>query len=434
MHPASNSAEFAVRRAAVLAAIEPGVLIVAARRETSGGGLGEPFRQDSDFYYLTGFEEPDAVLVLRAGSDAPYVLFVRPRDPLRERWDGLRAGVDGARDVYGADCAFLLAELEAELPRLLEDTPRVFHLLGRDRRFDDRILDAVARVRGRARERICAPHSIVDPAGVLGALRVVKSPFEVAAMQRAADVTCSAHREVMRLARAGMGEQELDAVLLGEFRRGGARRPAYPPIVAAGGNATTLHYDRNDGSLMAGSLVLVDAGCELDHYAADVTRTFPVDGRFTPEQAAVYGVVLAAQEAALGAVRPGVTLDAVHDAAVEVLTRGLVELGMIAGPVTQAIEDGLYKPYYMHRTSHSLGLDVHDAANYHGFGGPLVLAPGMVLTVEPGLYFPPGDPGVRFAGTGVRIEDDVLVTQEGGVLLTAAAPKTLEAVEAACAR
>ncbi len=426
-------AEFAARRAAVLAAIEPGVMVVPARREGAYAGVGEPFRQDSDFLYLTGFEEPDAVLVLRSGAEAPYVLFVRPRDPERERWTGPRAGPEGATERYGADRAGVLGDLDAELSRLLENTPRLFYRLGRDRRFDDRVLDALDRARARARQGIYAPGSIEDPAQVLAPLRAVKSAAELERMARAAAITCAAHLHAMRLARAGLGEQDLDALLLREFRAGGAR-PAYPPIVAAGANATILHYDRNDGPLAAGGLVLIDAGCEYDHYAADVTRTFPVSGRFTAPQAEVYRLVLAAQAAAVGAARPGVTLEAVHAAAVEVLTRGLVEMGLVEGPVTAAVEAGRYKPFYMHRTSHFLGLDVHDAGVYCDASGPRRLEPGMVVTVEPGLYFAPEAAPEPYRGIGVRIEDDVLVTTDDAVVLTSAAPSSLESVEAACAR
>ncbi len=425
--------EIAARRAAVLAAIHPGVMVLPARRESACGGVGEPFRQDSDFLYLTGFEEPDAVLVLRSDADAPFALFVRPRDPERERWSGPRAGPDGVRERHGADWAGTLSELDAELPRLLENTPRLFYRLGRDRRFDDRILDALDRVRARARQGVFAPGSIEDPAQVLGPMRAVKSPAELERMGRAAAITCAAHVQAMRRARAGGGEQDLDALLLAEFRAGGAR-PAYPPIVAAGANATVLHYERNDGRLVDGELVLIDAGCEYDHYAADVTRTFPVSGRFTAPQADVYRIVLAAQAAAVRAVRPGVTLETVHQAAVEVLTEGLVDLGLVEGPAAAAVREERYRPFYMHRTSHFLGLDVHDAGIYCDASGPRRLERGMVITVEPGLYFPPETAPEPFRGIGVRIEDDVLVTSDGAEVLTSAAPSSVESIEAACTR
>ncbi|MBN2195588.1 MAG: aminopeptidase P N-terminal domain-containing protein [Polyangiaceae bacterium] len=425
--------EHAARRAAVLAAIHPGVMVVPARREGAYGGVGEPFRQDSDFWYLTGFDEPDAVLVLRSGAERPCVVFVRPRDPERERWYGPRVGVEGAPDALGVDAAFPLAELEAELPKLLENVSRLFFRLGRDRRLDDRVLEAVDRVRARARQGVFSPHAIVDPGTVLGPLRSIKSAAELAEMERAIAITCAAHRAAMQRARAGVSEAEIEAVLLAEFRAGGARRPAYPPIVAGGKNATILHYDRNDGRFEAGDLVLIDAGCEYMHYAADVTRTFPVCGRFTSAQAEIYELVLAAQGAAVQAVRPGVTLDIVHGAAVEVLTRGLVDLGLVQGPVATAIEEERVKPYYMHRTSHFLGLDVHDAGVYSDAEGPCRLKEGMVITVEPGLYFASSGEAGPFAGIGVRIEDDVLVSSDGALVLTSAAPKSVEAIEAACA-
>jgi Xaa-Pro aminopeptidase len=393
------------------------------------------WRQDSDFHYLSGFDEPDSVLVLRGGAEPRFVLFVRPRDAEREAWDGPRAGVDGAVADFGADAAHPIAELGERLPELLGGVESVYYRLGRERGNDDVVLRALDGVRRLARKGVACPRAIVDPVVALHEQRLVKTPEEIERMQRAALITEAGHREVMAGTRAGMFEYEAEALLRGAFRRGGAERHAYPPIVGSGPNATILHYRKNDRRMQDGDLLLVDAGCEYDYYASDVTRTFPVSGTFTAAQRAVYQVVLDAQLAAISAARPGATVDDVHAVACRALTSGLIELGIVEGPLDKAMDEERYKPWYMHRTSHWLGMDVHDVGVYFIAGKPRALLPGMVITVEPGLYFGAADERVRpeLRGIGIRIEDDVLVTEAEPQNLTASIPKQIDAVEQACA-
>jgi Xaa-Pro aminopeptidase len=416
--------------------IGSGVLVVfAAPFLYRNNDVEHEWRQDSDFHYLSGFDEPDSVLVLRGGSEPRFVLFVRPRDAERETWDGPRAGVEGAVATFGADAAHPIGELAERLPELLGNTESLYYRLGRERANDDVVLRALDGVRRLARRGVACPRSIVDPVVALHEERLVKTPAEIELMQRAARITEAGHREVMSGVRAGMFEYEAEALLRGAFRRGGSERHAYPPIVGSGPNATILHYRKNDRCMQDGDLLLVDAGSEYDYYASDVTRTFPVSGTFTAPQRAVYQVVLDAQLAAIAAARPGATVDDVHAVACRALTSGLIELGVIEGPLDKAIEEERYKPWYMHRTSHWLGMDVHDVGVYYLAGKPRSLVPGMVLTVEPGLYFGAGDERVRaeLRGIGVRIEDDVLVTEGEPRNLTDTIPKQIDAVEQACA-
>jgi Xaa-Pro aminopeptidase len=389
------------------------------------------YRQDSDLYYLTGLDEPESVLLLtNEHPEHRSVLFVRPRDPSREIWDGPRAGVDGAVAQFGADVAFPIGELAQRLPDYLSDASRLFYRLGRDARFDARVLSAVDVVRGRARMGVCAPREIIDPGTIVHEMRMRKSGSELDAMRRAAEITAQAHARAMQVARPGRYEYEVEAELLSVFRRQGAERPAYGSIVGSGPNATVLHHRRNDRRIENGDLVLIDAGAEYGYYACDVTRTFPVSGRFSPAQRAIYELVLSAQLAAIAAVRPGTTLNEVHRQALEVLVAGMVKLGLIEGPTSAALEQERYKPYYMHRTSHWLGMDVHDVGDYFVAKQPRELEPGFVFTIEPGLYIAPGsacDPS--WHGIGVRIEDDVLVTDDGPHVLTAAIPKRVEDLE-----
>ncbi|MEY4581125.1 MAG: hypothetical protein RL701_5828 [Pseudomonadota bacterium] len=389
------------------------------------------YRQDSDLFYLTGLDEPDSVLLLTtAHPEQRSVLFVRPRDPSRETWDGPRTGVDGAVAQFGADAAFPIDELATRLPDYLQDVDQLHYRLGRDRHFDERVLTAIDAVRARARLGVTPPRAIVDPGPIVHEMRLRKSAAEVDTMLRAAQITTEAHAQAMRIARPGRYEYEVEAELMRVFRAQGAERPAYGSIVGSGPNATILHHRRNNRLMEDGDLLLIDAGAEFDYYACDVTRTFPVNGRFTPSQRAIYDIVLAAQLAAIAAVRPGVTLPDVHQRALEVLVDGLVTLGLIAGPVSDAIEQERYKPYYMHRTSHWLGMDVHDVGDYFVDKRPRVLEPGFVLTIEPGLYVAHGSPcDPTWHGIGVRIEDDVLVTHDGPHVLTAAIPKRAEDLE-----
>jgi Xaa-Pro aminopeptidase len=424
---------FRERRERVRAAIDPGVLIVpAARLAIRNNDVEHEYRQDSDLFYLTGFDEPESVLVLSSVRDAPCVMFVRTRDPEREAWDGARAGVEGVVRDFGADEAHPIGELAEKLPQLLENVPRLYYRLGNDRAFDELVLGSIGRVRARARHGVSWPTNIVDPATVVHELRLVKEERELACMRRAVEITRDAHLEVMARAQAGCHEYEIEAMLRATFRSHGSERSAYPPIVGSGPNATVLHHRRNDRKIEDGDLVLVDAGSEYAYYASDVTRTFPVNGRFSEAQRKIYEIVLEAQLASIGQVRPTATLEDVHRASVEVLARGLVELGLIEGPVERAIEEQHYKPYYMHRTCHWLGMDVHDVGAYYRDGKARALEPGMVLTVEPGLYFAGHGVPAPYRGIGVRIEDDVLVTTDGSEVLSRDIPKRVDDVERAC--
>jgi Xaa-Pro aminopeptidase len=395
------------------------------------------YRQDSDVHFLSGFAEPECVLVIVASENGPKTtLFVRPRDPEREIWDGVRAGVDGAKAHFGADEAFPISELGVELPKLLEDRDRLYYRAGRDRAFDDRMFAALDRARARAKLGHGFPTEIVDPATVVHELRLHKDAEALASMRRAAAITTVAHKACMAAVRPGMYEYEIEAILLDTFRKNGSERAAYGSIVGSGPNATVLHYRSNDRLMAEGELLLIDAGCEYGYHASDVTRTFPVSGKFTEPQRKIYDLVLAAQLAGFAATKPGSTLDAVHAACVEVLAKGLLELGLLKGTLAEVLETTSYKRFYMHKTSHWLGMDVHDVGRYHTARKARPLAPGMVLTVEPGLYVSAHDETVapEWRGIGVRIEDDLLVTESGYENLTAEIPKTVAEVEAACAR
>lgn len=423
---------FAQRRRQLLAAIGDGLAILpAAPVQIHSHDVGHDYRQDSDFFYLTGFDEPQSVLVLDGRSaEAPMTLFVRSRDPVRERWDGARAGVEGACAQFGADVAYPIDELSERLPELMANRRQVFCRLGQDRSFDDTIFAAVRDVRRRARTGVQAPSEFVDVGESLHAARLIKSSQELAAIAGAGAITRLAHLQAMEVARPGAYEYEVEAELLRVFRRHGAERPAYGSIVASGSNATILHHRRNDRRMEEGDLLLIDAAAELDYYASDVTRTFPISGRFTRAQRALYEVVLKAQTVAIDAVRPGTAFDDVHKAALRVLVAGLVDLGLLEGPVDDAIEKKRYEPFYMHRTSHFLGMDVHDVGHYFEDGRSRPLLPGMVLTVEPGLYIAlDADVPEEFRGIGIRIEDDIAVTEDGSRNLTPNIPKDPDELE-----
>jgi Xaa-Pro aminopeptidase len=423
----------AERRERVFQRLGPGALLLPAARLALRSADSEfPFRQDSDFHYLTGFGEPDAVCVLRQAPEPRFVLFVRPRDRDAEIWNGRRAGVEGACAQYGADAAYPLAELETRLPELLRDTDTLFYALGRDSVMDARVLALVAEHRRTRPRRGRGIIRIDDPGPIVHEMRILKDSYELDRMRAAARVTCAAHARIMREARPGMHEFEIEAMLEHDFRTSGASGPAYGSIVGAGDNATILHYRDNRSVLCEGQAVLVDAGCEMDSYASDVTRTFPAGTRFTTEQAALYDLVLAAQLAAIDTVRPGARFGDAHDRAVDVLCAGLVDLGFVTGPAARVRDSGDYRTYYMHRTGHWLGLDVHDVGLYDVSGASRVLEPGMIVTVEPGLYVAAdaASAPAAFRGIGVRIEDDVLVTPDGNDVLTAAAPKRRSEIEA----
>jgi Xaa-Pro aminopeptidase len=394
------------------------------------------YRQDSDFYYLTGFVEPESVLVLATDHpDHRSVLFVRPRDPDREVWDGARAGVDGAVRDFGVDAAFPISELAQRLPDYLQNHEKLLYRLGKDRAFDEKMLAALDATRARSRRAISWPTQIVDTASLVHEMRLFKSKEEVSTMQRAAAITRDAHIAAMQLAKPGRYEYEVEAALRQVFRKNGSERPAYAPIVGSGPNATVLHYRQNDRRMDAGDLLLIDAGCEYGYYASDVTRTFPVSGKFSAPQEGIYRIVLDAQLAAIEATRPGATLEQIHDQALLVIIDGLIARGLLPDDRQKVVDEHLYRPFYMHRTSHWLGMDVHDVGAYFRDQKPRPLEAGMVITVEPGIYIGAGNALVppEYRGIGVRIEDDVLVTEGGQLNLTADIPKSVSELERACA-
>jgi Xaa-Pro aminopeptidase len=391
-----------------------------------------PHRADSDFYYLTGFSEPDAVAVLIPGrGHGEFLLFCRERDPAMETWVGPRAGTEGAVADYGADDAFPITDIDDILPGLMEDREQVFYTMGARPEFDKSVMEWVRRIRMGNRRGARTPDKFVALEHLLHDMRLYKNRAEVRAMRKAARVACSGHMRAMQACRVGMYEYEIEAELLHEFRSAGMV-PAYPSIVGGGKNGCILHYTRNDDRLQDGDLLLIDAGAEYDCYASDITRTFPVNGQFTAAQKALYNVVLAAQKAAIRQVRAGNHWNAPHTAAVRTLTRGLLTLGILKGRLADLIKKDAYRRFYMHRTGHWLGMDVHDVGDYKVGGEWRVLEPGMVLTVEPGLYIPAGSRGVakKWWNTGIRIEDDVLVTRDAPDVLTEAAPKSVAEIEA----
>jgi Xaa-Pro aminopeptidase len=390
-----------------------------------------PYRADSYFHYLTGFPEPDAVLVLVAGAAAESILFCREKDIEKEIWDGFRHGPDGAREAFGVDRAYSFSELDARLAELFADQPALWYALGHEPAWDARIAAALNAVRAQTRAGKRAPATIHDLRAVLDEMRLVKDTHEIDLMRKAAQIAGAAHRRAMRFTAPAKFEFEVEAEFLHEFRRQGSQFPAYKPIVAGGANACILHYVGNDQPLKNGDLLLIDAGCELDGYASDITRTFPVNGKFSGPQADVYGLVLDAQAAAIATIKPGASFMAPHDAAVRVLAQGMLDLKLLEGSLDGVIESESYKRFYMHRTGHWLGLDVHDAGEYRSGEAWRILAPGMTLTVEPGCYIRPADDvPAAFHNIGVRIEDDVLVSADGCEILTADTPKTIAAIEA----
>ena len=428
-----NQKDFARRRRQLMRMIGKGgiAILPAAPTRVRNRDVEHPYRQDSDFHYLSGFPEPEAVLVLMPGrAHGEYVLFCRDRDPERETWDGRRAGPEGALRDFGADDAFPIADIDDILPGMLEHSERVYYTMGLHAEFDQRLLGWLNQLRAGAKTGVATPAEFVALDHLLHDMRMFKSRSEVAAMRKAARIAAGAHVRAMRACRAGLMEYEIEAEFLHEFRRHAATT-AYQPIVGGGANGCILHYIENSARLKDGELLLIDAGCEYECYASDITRTFPVSGRFSAAQRALYEVVLAAQLAAIDKVRPGNHWDEPHDAAVRVLTRGLVRLGLLKGRVPALIRDGAYRRFYMHRTGHWLGLDVHDVGDYKVGDEWRILEPGMVMTVEPGLYVAPGSRGVpkKWWGTGIRIEDDVLVTADGHEVLSADAPKDPDEIE-----
>ena len=388
------------------------------------------YRPDSDFYYLTGFPEPEAVAVLVPGRpQGEFLLFCRERNPERELWDGPRAGPEGAVAAFGADDGYPIDDLDDILPGLLERSDRVYYSIGKNE-FDQKLLAFIQTLNSK-RQSSHAPSEIVALDHLLHEMRLFKSRGEAGTMRRSARIAVAAHTRAMQAARPGMIEYELEAEFLHEFRRHGADC-SYPPIVAAGANACVLHYRANNAPLRDGDLLLIDAGAEYDCYASDITRTFPVNGRYSQEQRAIYDIVLAAQAAAIDEVRPGRAFDAYHEAAVRVITRGLIRIGLLEGSLEKNLREHAYRAFYMHKTGHWLGLDVHDVGDYRIDGEFRLLEPGMVVTVEPGIYIAPELKKVpaRWRGIGVRIEDDVVVTRGDPVVLTSDVPRDADAIEA----
>jgi Xaa-Pro aminopeptidase len=407
-------------------------IIPTATEQVRNRDVEFPFRADSDFYYLTGFREPDAVAVLiPKRPHGEYLLFCRERDPEMETWTGRRAGTRGAIDSYDADDAFPFSDIDEILPGLMESCDRVYYTMGSRPQFDQRVMEWINRLREGARTGMRTPDKFVSLEHLLHDMRLYKSRSEIRVMRSAAKVACNAHRRAMQACRAGMKEYEIEAELLHEFRRAGMV-PAYSSIVGGGANGCVLHYTENSAPLDDGDLLLIDAGAEYDCYASDVTRTFPVNGRFSAAQKALYEVVLAAQTAAIKKVRAGNHWNDPHEAAVRVLTRGLLKLGILKGKLADLLRNDAYRRFYMHRTGHWLGMDVHDVGDYKVGNEWRVLEPGMVLTVEPGLYIPAGSRGVarKWWNTGIRIEDDVLVTPDEPEILSDAVPRTVAGIEA----
>jgi Xaa-Pro aminopeptidase len=430
-----TKAEYARRRKALMQQMEPNsiAIVPAAKEKIRSRDTHFTFRQDSDVHYLSGFDEPDVVLVLIPGrAHGEFVIFCRERDRAKEIWDGYRAGPEGACKIHGADDAFPISDIDEILPGLIEGRERVYYALGRDPEFDAQVMGWINRIRAKVRAGATPPGEFLDLSHFLHDLRLYKSAAELRLMAEAGRIAAAAHCRAMRFCKPGVFEYQLEAEILHEFAMNGARHAAYSTIVGGGANGCILHYIDNDQPLRDGDLVLIDAGCEYEYYASDITRTFPVNGVFSKEQKALYEVVLEAQAAAIAQVRPGNHWNDPHDAAVRTLTAGLVKLGLLQGKVEELIAAEAYREFYMHRTGHWLGMDVHDVGDYKIHGQWRVFEPGMVLTVEPGLYVAPDNSRVakKWCGIGIRIEDDVLVTKQGCQVLTGDVPKTVAEIEA----
>ena len=422
---------FQARRQRLMRTLGQGVAVLAtAPEQIRNRDSHFPFRFDSHFYYLSGFTEPEAVIVLLAEQQRA-ILFCRDKDIEREIWDGFRYGPAAAQEKFGFDEAYPISELDTRLPDLLANQPVLHYAINHDAAWDSHVLGWLGRVREQARNGVVAPAELRDVRATVDEMRLFKDAHEIERMQRSADIASGAHRRAMRATVAGRFEYEIEAELLHEFRLHGAQSPAYTSIVAGGANACVLHYVENNAALHAGDLLLIDAGCELDGYASDITRTFPVSGQFSAAQKDVYEMVLASQLAAIDAVQPGSHWNAPHEAALKVLAQGMIDLGLCTGSVAGVLESGDYKRFYMHRTGHWLGLDVHDVGEYKQAGDWRSLQPGMTLTVEPGCYIRPADSVPQHLwNIGIRIEDDVLVTAQGHHVLSHAAPKSVADIEA----
>jgi Xaa-Pro aminopeptidase len=430
-----SKTEFARRRKTLMAHMEPNsiAIVPAAPERPRSRDTEYHYRQDSDFLYLSGFEEPKAVLVLIPGREhGEFVLFVRERNREREIWDGYRAGPEGACSEFEADDAFPIDDIDEILPGLLEGKQRVYYSMGKDSEFDKHVMDWVNTIRAKVRSGATPPGEFLDLSHFLNDMRLFKSAAELRVMKEAGEISARAHVRAMKASKAGVMEYQLEAEILHEFQMSGARFPAYNTIVGGGKNGCILHYIENSAPLKNGDLVLIDAGCELDYYAADITRTFPVSGTFSPEQKALYEICLQAQLEAIAECKPGKHWNDPHEATVRVITEGLVEIGLLEGDVSELIKSEAYKEFYMHRAGHWLGMDVHDVGDYKVGGEWRVLEPGMVMTVEPGIYVAPDNERVakKWRGIGIRIEDDVVITKDGNEVLTKDVPKTVAEIEA----
>jgi len=429
-----QTTEFQRRRKRLMQQMDANSIAVlpAAAHVLRNRDIEYPFRQDSDFFYLSGFDEPNAVLVLLPRrKQGEYILFCRERDPLMETWNGPMAGLEGAKAEFAADQAYPIAEFDKILPDLLQGKESIYFSLGLNPDFDKKLLAAIQLIRHHVRSGIAAPSAIISLENLIHEMRLIKSPSEIKNMRRAAEISATAHCKAMQHCKPGMKEYELQAVLESEFSRH-ACPPAYTSIVGGGKNACILHYIKNNENLNANELLLIDAGCEYDLYAADITRTFPVGGRFSEEQKAIYNLVLKAQLAAIAKIKPGNHWNQPHQAAVKTLTQGLIKLGLLKGSLAEALKTESYREFYMHRTGHWLGMDVHDVGNYKRNGQWRRFEPGMALTVEPGLYIAAGNKKVakKWWNIGVRIEDDVVVTKTGCEVLTHQVPKSVAEIEA----
>jgi Xaa-Pro aminopeptidase len=426
--------EFGRRRQQLLAQMEPGsvVIVASANEQHRNNDVSYPFRQNSDFHYLSGFPENEAVLVLRRGvKKNEAILFSKVPDPARERWTGPIIGQVGACKNYGMDAAYPISSLNVKMPELLADHQRVYWVFDPKESYSQHLFQWIGELRAKERNGIQPPETLLDLRPLLHEMRLHKSPQEIDCMRRAAEVSARGHQKIMQTVRPGCFEYQLEAEFVSECMRRGARAQAYPPIVGGGANSCVLHYESNDAQLDDGGLVLIDAGCEWQNYASDVTRTLPINGRFSPEQKAIYELVLAAQAAVIAQVAPGVRWNQLQETAVEIITEGLAGLGILSGKAKQLIQDRAYLRFYMHNIGHWIGLDVHDVGSYKIKGEWRTLEPGIVLTVEPGIYISAGEAGVaqKWWNIGVRIEDDVLVTATGCEVLTAQIPKTVSEIE-----
>ena len=435
MNALVDASPYAHRRERLFAAIGDDIAIIPTAPEVlRNRDTGYLYRHDSYFYYLTGFVEPESVLVLVGGNERKAILFCREKNLEREIWDGYRYGPDAAKDIFRFDEAFPIEKLGEELPKLMADRIAVHTPVGMGASWDAQIAAAINAVRNMARTGVSAPNSVIDVRAAIDDMRLIKDAHEIPLMRRAAEISSMAHARAMLTARPGQYEYHVEAELTHEFIRHGARTPAYNHIVASGANACVLHYNDSNRKMQDGDLLLIDAGCEYEGYASDITRTFPVNGKFTGPQRDVYQVVLNAQLACMEVLKPGNPFNQYHEVAVRMLSQGMLDLGLLKGSLDEVIEEKAYMQFYMHRAGHWIGMDVHDAGDYRKKGVWQTLLPGMMITNEPGLYIRP-DAAVpeHFWNIGVRIEDDVLITADGNENLTITAPKTVAEVEAACA-